>query len=208
MEEKVIMNFKANIRYLRKINGISQQQIAQYLGYKSFTTIQKWEDGSSIPKYDTLKKIADYFNISVNDLTDKKLGSNDENMVAVLGVVRGGKPIDAIEQVLGYEHVFYDDGKYSDCFYLEVVGDSMKDKRILPGDLIYVHKQSYLENGDIGVILLDNNEATVKQVFFRNDKMILQPANDNYQPLVLDHSEQKERNVQIIGKVLHNRIKF
>ena len=103
---------------------------------------------------------------------------------------------------------FYDDGKYSDCFYLEVVGDSMKDKRILPGDLIYVHKQSYLENGDIGVILLDNNEATVKQVFFRNDKMILQPANDNYQPLVLDHNEQKERNVQIIGKVLHNRIKF
>ena len=84
----------------------------------------------------------------------------------------------------------------------------MKDKRILPGDLIYVHKQSYLENGDIGVILLDNNEATVKQVFFRNDKMILQPANDNYQPLVLDHNEQKERNVQIIGKVLHNRIKF
>ena len=50
MEGKAIMNFKANIRYLRKINGISQQQIAQYLGYKSFTTIQKWEDGSSIPK--------------------------------------------------------------------------------------------------------------------------------------------------------------
>ena len=60
------MNFKANIRYLRKINGISQQQIAQYLGYKSFTTIQKWEDGSSIPKYDTLKKIADYFNIRID----------------------------------------------------------------------------------------------------------------------------------------------
>ena len=105
MEGKAIMNFKANIRYLRKINGISQQQIAQYLGYKSFTTIQKWEDGSSIPKYDTLKKIADYFNISVNDLTDKKLGSNDENMVAVLGVVRGGKPIDAIEQVLSLIHI-------------------------------------------------------------------------------------------------------
>ena len=51
-------------------------------------------------------------------------------------------------------------------------------------------------------------QVRVKQVFFRNDKMILQPANDNYQPLVLDHNEQKERNVQIIGKVLHNRIKF
>ncbi|MGN1399860.1 MAG: LexA family protein [Erysipelotrichaceae bacterium] len=202
------MYFKENMRYLRKTNRISQQEIAQYLGYKSFTTIQKWEDGSATPKYAVLKKIAAFFRISVDDLTDKNLSDNANDMVAVLGVVRGGEPIDAIEQILGYEHVFYDDGKYSDCFYLKVVGDSMKDKRILPGDLIYVHKQSYLDNGDIGVVLLDNSEATVKQVFFRDDQMILQPANDNYQPLILDQNAQKERNVQIIGKVLHNRIKF
>jgi len=128
--------------------------------------------------------------------------------IPIIGIVRGGLPIEASQQYLGLEHVYPDDAKHSDCFYLEVVGDSMRDARILPGDLLYVHRQSYLNNGDIGVVLLDNAEATVKTVYYKGSTMILQPANENYQPIVLEEADQIERNVQIIGKVLHNRIKF
>ena len=83
----------------------------------------------------------------------------------------------------------------------------MKDARILPGDLIYVRQQDYLDNGDIGVVLIDN-EATVKYVRYKDDAMILEPANENYDPIVLTKEDQQEKQVRIIGKVLHNRIKF
>lgn len=58
------------------------------------------------------------------------------------------------------------------------------------------------------MILLDDSEATVKRVIYKDDLMILQPENDDYQPVILTLEDQKKRNVQIIGKVLHNRIKF
>ncbi|MGI6608402.1 MAG: LexA family protein [Erysipelotrichaceae bacterium] len=202
------MKFAKNLRHLRKLNNISQNELADFLGYKSFTTIQKWEDGSATPPYRVIVKIADFFAVETETLMHQDLSVNMKSEVPVLGFVRGGQPIFAEHQYIGLEHVFPDDARHSDCFYLEVVGDSMKDARILPKDLLYVKKQNYLNSGDIGVILLDDNEATVKRVIYKNDLMILQPENKEYQPLILTAEDQKKRNVRIIGKVLHNRIKF
>ncbi|NLZ75694.1 MAG: helix-turn-helix domain-containing protein [Erysipelotrichia bacterium] len=202
------MKFAENLRHLRKQNNISQNELADYLGYKSFTTIQKWEDGSATPPYKVIIKIADFFGVETEKLMHHNLLINLNTEVPVLGFVRGGQPIFAEQQYIGFEHVFGDDAKHSDCFYLEVVGDSMKDARILPNDLLYVKKQNHLNSGDIGVVLLDDSEATVKRVIYKNDLMILQPENKEYQPIILTAEEQKRRNVQIIGKVLHNKIKF
>ena len=201
------MSFGKNFRYLRRKNRYSQNQIADEFGYKSFTTIQKWEDGSAVPPYSVIKKLANFFNVSVDDLMNADLSNIINTEIPVLGIVRGGSPILAEQDYKGFEHVIPDDAAHGDCFYLEVVGDSMKDARILPGDYLYVHRQDYLNNGDIGVVLIDN-EATVKTVYFKGDTMILQPASDEYQPIILDAKTQQEKNVSIIGKVLHNRIKF
>lgn len=201
------MSFGKNFRYLRRKNRYSQNQIADEFGYKSFTTIQKWEDGTAVPPYSVIKKLANFFNVSVDDLMNSDLSNIINTEIPVLGIVRGGSPILAEQDYKGFEHVIPDDAAHGDCFYLEVVGDSMKDARILPGDYLYVHRQDYLNNGDIGVVLIDN-EATVKTVYFKGDTMILQPANDEYQPIILDAKAQQEKNVSIIGKVLHNRIKF
>ncbi len=202
------MSYASNLRYLRRLNHVSQNDLADFLGYKSFTTIQKWEDGTTTPAYKTIVKVAGYFDVDVDSLMNDDLSVRPNSEIPIIGIVRGGLPIEASQQYLGLEHVYPDDAKHSDCFYLEVVGDSMRDARILPGDLLYVHRQSYLNNGDIGVVLLDNAEATVKTVYYKGSTMILQPANENYQPIVLEEADQIERNVQIIGKVLHNRIKF
>ncbi|MDI9541169.1 MAG: S24 family peptidase [Bacillota bacterium] len=202
------MNFATNLRYLRKRKNISQNELADYLGYKSFTTIQKWEDGSATPPYRVIVKIADFFGVETEELMHQNLPLNLKTQIPVLGFVRGGQPTFAEQQYIGFEHVFPDDARHSDCFYLEVVGDSMKDARILPQDLLYVKKQNHLNSGDIGVFLLDDSETTVKRVIYKNDLMILQPENEEYQPIILTAEDQKNRNVQIIGKVLHNRIKF
>ncbi|MBQ1827520.1 MAG: helix-turn-helix domain-containing protein [Erysipelotrichaceae bacterium] len=202
------MSFAKNLRHLRRNFNLSQNDLANRLGYKSFTTIQKWEDGSAVPPYKTLEKIAEIFSVDVNSIMSDDITLSDHSEVPILGIVRGGEPIFAENNYIGLEHVFPDDARHSDCFYLQVVGDSMKNARILPDDLVYVHKQNYLDNGEIGVFLLDNSEATIKRIQYRDGNIILQPENDDYSPIVLTAQDVLNRNFQIIGKVLHNRIRF
>lgn len=62
-----------NIRYLRKQKDMSQDKLAELLGYKSFTTIQKWESGVAEPPFKTLVKIADLFQVDVDTLANNDL---------------------------------------------------------------------------------------------------------------------------------------
>ncbi|MEA5026306.1 MAG: S24 family peptidase [Erysipelotrichaceae bacterium] len=198
--------FRKNMRYLRRHNGLSQQDLADSFGYKSFTTIQKWEDGTSVPPYDILEKLAKRYGVAISDFMHKDL-TKSKVKVPVLGVVRGGLPITAEQNVIDYEEIDSDEYAGDDYFYLEVIGDSMRDARILPGDRIYVHKQNYLDNNDIGVVMIDN-EATVKYVIFKADKMILKPANPDYQPIEIDNEMLNSKQVKILGKVIHNKISY
>ena len=200
------MSFSENLRYLRKRAQHSQEYLAQQLNYKSFTTIQKWEDGTSKPSYAVIAKIADIYNVTVNAIMEQDL-TTQPTQVPILGTVRGGEPIYAHQQTLGYEDVELHESQNGEYFYLEVVGDSMKDDRILPGDILYVRKQNTLNNGEIGIVLVDD-EATVKRVYFKNNQMILQPSNENYQPLVFDAKDLEQHQVQILGKVIHNKIRY
>lgn len=60
--------FAKNIRFLRKRAELSQDKLAEMLGYKSFTTIQKWESGVSEPSMGTAQKIANLFHVDIDDL--------------------------------------------------------------------------------------------------------------------------------------------
>lgn len=57
-----------NIRYLRKKKNYSQEDLANILGYKSYTTIQKWEMGISEPPIAKLRKMAELFEADINDM--------------------------------------------------------------------------------------------------------------------------------------------
>ena len=196
------MEFKDNLRYLRKVNKMSQDELAEKLGYKSFTTVQKWEDGTAFPRVNTLNKMSDIFNIDVNHLLNYDIRT-DQVAVPIVGEVKAGYDLYANEDIYGYEycnHKEYGPGEY---FYLKVKGDSMIDLRIGQGDIVYVKKQNYLDDKDIGVFLLDNNEVTIKKVHFDQDNIILQAANSNYPDRIF-----KQDQVQILGKVLHNKVLF
>ena len=69
------MEFSSNLRYLRRKNGLSQDELANKLGYKSFTTIQKWESGVSEPSVSTLKIIADIFSVSMDQMINDDLSA-------------------------------------------------------------------------------------------------------------------------------------
>ncbi|MDI9518904.1 MAG: S24 family peptidase, partial [Bacillota bacterium] len=199
--------FKENLRLLRKQNSVSQNEIADFLGYKSFTTVQKWEDGTSMPNASTISKIADFFDITINDLLNVDLRKINSNLIPVIGTIRGGTPLFADQNIVDYERVEYEESNDGEYFYLDVVGDSMKNIRILDGDRVYIRKQSTLNNGEVGVILIDD-EATLKRVFFEEDKLILKSENELYEPMIYNVKDVSDKNIKIIGKLIHNKIRY
>ncbi len=195
------MSLGQRLRRYRKQHGYTQQELATYLGYKSFTTIQKWESDDATPPVYILEKLASLYQCNVNDfLTERPI----KQRVPIIGTVVGGYPIDAIENYLGaYDMELHDDGHH--YFYLRVKGDSMIGARIYPGDDVFVRQQSTVDNGDIAIVLIDQ-EATLKRVFIVDDKLILKPENPDYEPIEYDLSQLNSKEIQILGKVLHNRI--
>ena len=126
------------------------------------------------------------------------IGENPwENMLRVplVGKVAAGIPITAEENI---EEVFNVPasllGTQDDTFMLRVQGESMINAGIYDGDYIFVKEQNTARNGEIVVALVENEEATVKRIFFEKNRVKLQPENDTMEPFY-------EKNVAVLGKV-------
>lgn len=196
------MKFKENLRYLRHSNNMSQEDLAKKFGYKSFTTVQKWEDGTAFPKIENLNKIAQIFNVELDHLLNVDLRTNKVK-VPVLGEVKAGYDMYINEEILGYEYLNNNEYTPGEYFYLKVKGDSMINDRICEGDIVYVRKQDYLENNDLGVFIIDNDEVTIKRIEYRDDGVVLKASNKKYSDRYFDND-----NIKILGKVLHNKVLF
>lgn len=71
------MYFKSNIRYLRNRADWTLEELADKLGYKSYTTIQKWEAGTSEPKMEVVKKLSEIFGVPMDQLVNFNLKAMD-----------------------------------------------------------------------------------------------------------------------------------
>lgn len=195
--------FADNLKKLRKSKGLTQIQFALEFNISS-GTIAMWETGKRMPDTEMLKKIAQYFNVTVDYLLDnEKLPSNiiplpNIKKVSLLGTIACGKPILAIENIQDYIDI--KDVTDAD-FALRCKGDSMIDARIYDGDIVYIRQQPDVENGEIAAVLIDN-EATLKRVYKYPDKnmVILKAANSKYEDFV--YTENELENIKIIGKAV------
>ena len=115
------------------------------------------------------------------------------NQVPVVGNVAAGSPILAQEYIEDYL-TFDTQGLSGEHFALKVRGESMLGAGILPGDLVVVHRQREVRNGEIAVALFED-EATVKTYQRKDGQVWLLPENPEYQPIDGTHAE-------IIGKVV------
>ena len=117
--------------------------------------------------------------------------------VPLVGNVTAGIPILAVENIEETYPIPLDlIGTEDDVFMLSVKGDSMINAGILDHDYIIVRKQSFANNGDIVVALIDNEETTVKRYFKDLRSIRLQPENDSYSPIIGND------NIQVMGKVI------
>lgn len=110
------MALAKNIRYLRKKQGWGQDTLAEKLGYKSYTTIQKWESGVSEPPLKALHKLAALFNIDINDLANTDLET--ESALNVHSTPEHSKR-DVTDEDIKFA-LFGGDGEITDAMYDEV----------------------------------------------------------------------------------------
>ncbi len=113
----------------------------------------------------------------------------------LLGKVAAGKPIEAVADVRAIE-VPPSMAARGECFVLQVEGNSMEEDGILDGDFIVVRKQATAENGETVVVLIDD-QTTVKKFFRRRDHVELRPAHRDMQPILV-----QDGAFRIEGKVV------
>lgn len=116
--------------------------------------------------------------------------------VPLLGTIACGDPILATENIDEYVLA---DGSVQCDFALRCKGDSMINARIFDGDIVYIRQQADVDNGEIAAILI-GDEATIKRVYKYPDRMILQPENPTFQPMVYEGDKLNE--IRIIGKAV------
>lgn len=187
IEEKERQIYDFTAAYIEE-NGYppSVRDICASLGVKSTATVYSYLNrlkSKGLLEKSPMKKRA--LTIS-NGMTKFK-------SIPIVGVIRAGEPIFAVQNLEGYCPLppeFSDD---SLDFALNVTGDSMINAGIADKDVILVKSQNVAENGDIVVALVEDS-ATVKRFFIRNDKIVLHPENDEMKDMIFE-------NVQILGVV-------
>lgn len=203
--------FKDELKKLRKDRGWTQDRLAKMMNVAK-STISMYESGRRKPDFETRELLADIFNVDIKRFSDSndsyfESESKKRNLVPVLGYVRAGLPIEAIENIIDYEEISTEMALQGEHFALKIKGDSM-EPRMREDDVVIIRKQETVENGEIAVVLVNGNDATVKK-FYRTDNGInLISFNSNYEPFTYSPAEVDELPVSVIGKVVELRAKF
>ena len=199
------------LKRLREEKEMTQAELGKALEI-SPSAIGMYEQGRRTPDIPTLKKIASYFNVSLDYLLGNAPAKAVQQKptgrgvrIPVLGRVVAGIPIEAVEEILDYEEITPELAATGEFFALQVRGDSMLPK-LEEGDVVIVKKQEDVETGDIAIVLVNGDEATIKQVKKVNGGIMLYGFNpDVYEPHFYSNQQIQELPVRILGKVIESR---
>ncbi|WP_309252380.1 LexA family protein [Paenibacillus spongiae] len=209
-----LRSFGEVLRELREKRGLAVNQLALYSGV-SPALISKLENGHrGNPKPETIEKLSKGLKMEYAELmrlagyidhgveskkkSDNLIPYDASNLVQIpiYGEIKAGYNSLAKQDIIGYEYVSQSDVQDGEYFYLIVKGDSMIEDGIIEGSRVLVRKQGFIENGKIGVVLCDDEEATLKRVFYDGDNIILVAANKLVRPKTYRLDE-----IQIQGQV-------
>lgn len=128
--------------------------------------------------------------------------------IPVLGKVVAGVPINAVTDISGFEEIPEQMGRAGEFFALEIKGRSM-EPTLHEGDVVIVRQQPEVENGEIAIVLINGDEATVKEVKESPEGLTLIGHNVAiYTPHFYNRKEIDSLPIQILGKVVELRRKF
>ena len=229
------MCFKNRLKELRKNNHLTQKELAENLQMPT-STLANYESGNRTPNQTQLINMSKYFHVSVDYLIGKSEYKNaleeyDANLgekrlqqitdevnfyknldqskrgvkIPVLGTVAAGIPISAHEDILDYEEIPTELANKGVYFGLKIKGASM-EPAFYDGDTVIVRQQDDVENNEIAVVLINGDEATVKQIKKTNEGVTLIGYNIAvFTPKFFTNKEISDLPVRIVGKVVELR---
>ncbi len=196
------MDFGKNLRRIRLERGMSMAQLAAAVG-TSRQTIHRYESGAitNVP-HERIAHLAEALTTRPELLMGwDEPAFHEESAtvrIPVLGRIACGEPIFASEEYDAY--VTADRSLHAD-FCLRASGESMKDARIHDGDLVFVRMQETVDDGEIAVVLIDE-ETTLKRVYYDagEKRLVLMPANPDFAPMV--YTGEALSRIRILGKAI------
>jgi len=208
-------SFGRNLKNIRESNGLTQLQLADRLGVTQ-TTISAWETRRKMPKSNQfVLDICKLFNCTEQDLFGysdgfyaKQASGNvspftSDTSAPVFGLCAAGDPREAIEQ-RGETHWCPPNllEKYPDGFFLVVSGDSM-DKVLPEGSYAFVAIDG-VTSGDIAVVKVNGDDATIKRVKIFDGVVMLEPESHNptHRRRVIDANDPDAPEVRLLSRVL------
>ncbi len=210
-EEIILEKFAERFSELVKNSSIEVSKLAEMLGIKSKSTIYRYMNAEMAPKLTTVKYASEIFNVNPlwlmgydvdKYVTKKDILGNPVVPIPLVGTVKAGYNYLAQENWIGtvdVETSLVGDGK--DYFALKVIGDSMQPV-LFEDDIVIIHRQNDIESGQVGIILIDGEEATIKKIVKHEDYIELIAFNSYYPIKKLT----KDIEFKIIGKVTEARI--
>ncbi|WFD12038.1 transcriptional repressor LexA [Tepidibacter hydrothermalis] len=186
-----ILNF-LKLQINKKGYPPSVREICSAVNLKSTSTVHshlsKLEEKGYIRKDKTKPRAIEILDSNEEDIFSRKKTID----IPLVGNVTAGSPILAIENIEELIPLPSSLIDANNTFMLRVQGDSMINAGILDGDYIIVNKQNTARNGEIVVVLTEDNESTVKRFFKEENRIRLQPENPYMEPMYFN-------NVKILG---------
>lgn len=205
------MTLGENLQQARKKKKLTQTDVANILGIKA-ATISGYESDYRSPDADTLAKLAQMYEVSLDALMNIKppapetYGTGDFFPAPIVGTIRCGFNSIILEDIEGTKIVdmqFLNSTKKEDYVWTRAKGDSMSGDRIDEGDFLLICRQSDVNTGSLAAVTVDDEQATVKRVIKKANMLILQPSNPKYEPMVFVGPEMNR--VRIVGEVIESR---
>lgn len=206
----------AKIRNARKEAGLTQVELAKKTSL-SRSYIGDIEKDRYNPSVATLQAIADATGVPVESILGNSAPAQPPAQkvtrytyrIPVVGRVAAGQPILAQEEIIDYEYIDERLHKCGDQYFGLVVKGSSMEPTIHDGDTIIVRVQKSAESGQIAVVLVDGEDATVKEVKESEDGLTLIGHNATvYTPHFYSREEVEKLPVRIIGRVIQSISKF
>lgn len=196
--------YSNRIRQAMTLRGMTQAELAAKTGI-SKSLISFYLAGKAEPRQNKIHAMAVALNVSEPWIMgfDVEMERNihraetiQTQSVPLVGKIACGEPIQANEEFEAYVQV----GARIDCdFCLRASGDSMTGARINDGDIVFIRKQSLVNNGEIAAVIIDDN-ATLKRVYYEDNKLVLMAENPKYAPMVYVGDELN--SIRILGKAV------
>lgn len=212
--------FARNIKALREDSGLTQVELGKKLETESMT-ISRWERSEIVrPHPKTVEQLCEYFGVTSGDLLSengyyaKTRGVSTiaprpaTGSLPIVGAAHAGDPSPAYEL----------DGGTLDCpeeycregnFFIRINGDSM-DRQLVDGTYALIDVHAQVKSGDIALVKVNGDDATVKRVKFMDGIAVLEPdsSNPDHRRRMIDSSNPESPEVRILGKVVYAVTRF